>query len=126
MTVPPRRTLTKAPRASVSSDDVVSQVLGDAPAPEQTQPAARATSARPVPVQSAPEPSAPVRQGPGRPATRKGRYEPFSTKISIPLRDRLDAEIARVRGTEEELTIVSVLEAALTNWLDAREQERST
>lgn len=72
------------------------------------------------------EPTTPVRQGPGRPATGKGWYEPFSTKISIPLRDRLDAEVARVRGTDEELTTVSVLEAALTNWLDAREREGSS
>ena len=54
----------------------VSQVLGATAekAPTPAQPAATA------PRQAA---DAPVRRDPGRPPTRKERYEPFSTKVSI-------------------------------------------
>lgn len=97
-----RKSLTKAPSTPVGGPDPIAQVI--AATDHQQQSAA----------------VDPPRRGPGRPK-KKVRYEPFSTKISIDLRDRLDAELARVRGTEEEATVVQAIEESLTAWLDARD-----
>lgn len=115
MTNPPRQTLRKAPPAPAGSADAVSEVLG-ATAP----PAATPAPVQPVAEVPAPGAATAPRRGPGRPPTRKERYEPFSTKISISLRDQLDAEVARVKGTDEEISIVTAVEEALKMWLDSR------
>jgi hypothetical protein len=112
VTTPPRIALKKAPPAPAGSADVVSEVLGaTAPqAPESAQPPAAAQDA-----------ATPPKRGPGRPPTRKERYEPFSTKISITLRDQLDAEVARVKGTDQEVSIVTAVEEGLKLWLASRQ-----
>lgn len=111
MTTAPRQTLKKAPLAPVGSADVVSEVLG-ATAPQASEP--------PQLVAPAPDAATPLKRGPGRPPTRKERYEPFSTKISMSLRDQLNAEVARVKGTDQEVSIVTAVEEGLKMWLDAR------
>jgi hypothetical protein len=102
---PQRATLTKAPLPAATTDDVVGQVVAAATPP------------------AAPPTAAPARRGPGRPRT-KVRYENLSTKISIDLRDRLDEELDRARGTEDEVTVIQAIDEALTAWLDIRETRR--
>ncbi len=102
---PQRATLTKAPLPSATTNDVVGQVVA------ATTPPSAAT------------PAAPARRGPGRPRA-KVRYEPLSTKISIELRDRLDAEIDLSRGTDDEVTVIQAIDESLTAWLDLREARR--
>ena len=113
MPVERKSAIRKAPAADVvdvlTSRSDSRQELSTEPSRAQSPDPLRAQS--PEPLEVAPRASSNRRPGPGRPRSKR-RMEPFSSKIEIELRDKMDDYVA-----EHGLSIIDFLDEAVRDRL---------